>query len=117
AFVSPQYAGLDALPQGARVGTSSLRRQAQLRAQRPDLDVVSLRGNVQTRLGKLDAGDFDAILLAAAGLKRLALDERIRCELPPEVSLPAVGQGAVGIECRANDAAVEALLAPLNDVD
>ncbi len=117
AFVSPQYTGLAALPQGARVGTSSLRRQAQLRAQRPDLAVISLRGNVQTRLGKLDAGEFDAILLAAAGLKRLALDARIRCELPPEVSLPAVGQGAVGIECRADDDAVAALLAPLNDVD
>ncbi len=117
AFVSPQYTGLAALPQGARVGTSSLRRQAQLRAQRPDLAVTSLRGNVQTRLGKLDAGEFDAILLAAAGLKRLALDARIRCELPPEVSLPAVGQGAVGIECRADDDAVAALLAPLNDVD
>ncbi|AJD46857.1 porphobilinogen deaminase [Isoalcanivorax pacificus W11-5] len=117
AFVSPQYTGLAALPQGARVGTSSLRRQAQLRAQRPDLSVTSLRGNVQTRLGKLDAGEFDAILLAAAGLKRLALDARIRCELPPEVSLPAVGQGAVGIECRADDDAVAALLAPLNDVD
>jgi hydroxymethylbilane synthase len=117
AFVSPHYDGLAALPQGARVGTSSLRRQAQLRAQRPDLTVISLRGNVQTRLGKLDAGEFDAILLAAAGLKRLALDARIRCELPPEVSLPAVGQGAVGIECRANDDAVAALLAPLNDVD
>src|SRR5690606_13433241 len=117
AFVSPHYADLDALPHGARVGTSSLRRQAQLRARRPDLTVISLRGNVQTRLGKLDAGDFDAILLAAAGLKRLGLDGRIRCELPPEVSLPAVGQGAVGIECRAGDEAVAALLAPLNDID
>ncbi len=117
AFVSSQYGHLDALPQGARVGTSSLRRSAQLKALRPDLDVISLRGNVQTRLGKLDDGQFDAILLAAAGLKRLGLQQRIRYELPPEVCLPAVGQGAVGIECRADDAETAALLAPLNDTD
>ncbi|MCB1837487.1 MAG: hydroxymethylbilane synthase [Alcanivoracaceae bacterium] len=117
AFVSNHYDSLDALPQGARVGTSSLRRSAQLKALRPDLEVLSLRGNVQTRLSKLDDGQFDAILLAAAGLKRLGLHERIRYELPPEVSLPAVGQGAVGIECRANDAETKALLAPLNDAD
>ncbi|MCH8544028.1 MAG: hydroxymethylbilane synthase [Alcanivorax sp.] len=117
AFVSPDHADVDALPQGARVGTSSLRRQAQLQARRPDLHISSLRGNVQTRLGKLDAGDFDAILLAAAGLKRLGMSERIRLALPPEVMLPAVGQGAVGIECREGDTAVAALLAPLNDTD
>lgn len=117
AFVSNHFENLDALPQGARVGTSSLRRSAQLKALRPDFDIISLRGNVQTRLGKLDDGQFDGILLAAAGLKRLGLHERIRYELPPEVCLPAVGQGAVGIECRAGDEKTRALLAPLNDVD
>ena len=115
AFVSNVYERFDDLPFGAHVGTSSLRRSAQLKAARPDLRISSLRGNVQTRLGKLDAGEFDAILLAAAGLKRLGLGERIRHELMPEVSLPAVGQGAVGIECREDDPRVHALLAPLND--
>ncbi|MFN3713727.1 MAG: hydroxymethylbilane synthase [Alcanivoracaceae bacterium] len=117
AFVSNRFARFDDLPQGAHVGTSSLRRSAQLRASRPDLRISSLRGNVQTRLGKLDAGEFDAILLAAAGLKRLGLGARIGHELAAEVSLPAVGQGAVGIECRAGDPRVHALLAPLNDPD
>ncbi|MEY1660926.1 hydroxymethylbilane synthase [Isoalcanivorax beigongshangi] len=117
AFVSNDYARLEDLPQGARVGTSSLRRSAQLQAWRPDLQVLSLRGNVQTRLGKLDAGEFDGILLAAAGLKRLELTDRIRHELSAEQSLPAVGQGAVGIECRSEDPRVHALLVPLNDVD
>ena len=115
AFVCNTYERFDDLPFGAHVGTSSLRRSAQLKAARPDLRISSLRGNVQTRLGKLDAGEFDAILLAAAGLKRLGLGERIRHELMPEVSLPAVGQGAVGIECREDDPRVHALLAPLND--
>lgn len=115
AFVSNHHDALSALPEGARVGTSSLRRQAQVLANRPDLKVSSLRGNVQTRLGKLDSGDFDAIILAAAGLKRLEMHDRIRYEMPPEESLPAVGQGAVGIECRAGDELVQALLAPLND--
>ena len=115
AFVCNTYERFDDLPFGAHVGTSSLRRSAQLKAARPDLLISSLRGNVQTRLGKLDAGEFDAILLAAAGLKRLGLGERIRHELMPEVSLPAVGQGAVGIECREDDPRVHALLAPLND--
>lgn len=115
AFVCNTYERFDDLPFGAHVGTSSLRRSAQLKAARPDLRISSLRGNVQTRLGKLDAGEFDAILLAAAGLKRLGLGERIRHELTPEVSLPAVGQGAVGIECREDDPRVHALLAPLND--
>ena len=117
AFVSPAFESLTALPHGARVGTSSLRRQAQLSALRPDLEIISLRGNVQTRLGKLDAGEYDAILLAAAGLKRLGLGERIRYELPPEECLPAVGQGAVGIECLENAEQVKAWLAPLNDAD
>jgi len=115
AFVSNRVDAFASLPEGARVGTSSLRRSAQLRALRPDLEVLSLRGNVQTRLGKLDAGDFDAILLAAAGLKRLGMMQRIAQCLPPELSLPAVGQGAVGIECRSDDARVRELLAPLND--
>lgn len=100
AFVSNHYAHIDALPQGARVGTASLRRQCQLLSLRPDLQIGSLRGNVGTRLGKLDSGEFDAIVLAAAGLLRLKLDERIAQFIPAEVSLPAGGQGAVGIECR-----------------
>lgn len=117
AFVSPKYARLENLPEGSIVGTSSLRRQCQLREIRPDLIVRDLRGNVGTRLAKLDNGDYDAIILAAAGLKRLELEERIRYALPPEQSLPAVGQGAVGIECRLNDVQTQALLAPLNDID
>ncbi len=117
AFVSPKYARLENLPEGSIVGTSSLRRQCQLREIRPDLIVRDLRGNVGTRLAKLDNGDYDAIILAAAGLKRLELEERIRYALPPEQSLPAVGQGAVGIECRLNDTRTQALLAPLNDID
>ncbi|WP_101674702.1 hydroxymethylbilane synthase [Alloalcanivorax mobilis] len=115
AFVSNHHDALMSLPQGARLGTSSLRRQAQALALRPDLQVASLRGNVQTRLGKLDDGQFDAIILAAAGLKRLRMQARIRYEMPPEELLPAVGQGAVGIECRADDERVSALLAPLSD--
>ncbi len=117
AFVSGKYGHLDELPHGARLGTSSLRRQALAKARRPDLEVLSLRGNVQTRLGKLDAGEFDAILLAAAGLKRLGLHERIRCELEADVMLPSVGQGAVGIECREDDPELHALLATLEDTD
>ncbi|KAA8996438.1 hydroxymethylbilane synthase [Affinibrenneria salicis] len=114
AFVSNRYAGLDALPAGACVGTSSLRRQCQLRRRRPDLIVRDLRGNVGTRLARLDGGEYDAIILAVAGLKRLGLGERIRRPLSVEESLPAVGQGAVGIECRLQDARTRALLAPLN---
>jgi hydroxymethylbilane synthase len=114
AFVSNRFASLDALPQGAVVGSSSLRRQCQLRAYRPDLVIRDLRGNVGTRLGKLDQGDYDAIILAGAGLIRLGLVERIRALLPPELSLPAGGQGAVGIECRLDDADTRALLAPLH---
>ncbi|PYG03550.1 hydroxymethylbilane synthase [Thioalkalivibrio sp. ALE21] len=117
AFVSNHYGHVDELPQGARVGSSSLRRQCQLRARRPDLEVHDLRGNVNTRLGKLDAGEYDAILLAAAGLKRLGFDARIRNCLEPEVSLPAVGQGAIAIECRDGDNEVEARIASLNDPD
>ena len=117
AFVSNHYGHVDELPQGARVGSSSLRRQCQLRARRPDLEVHDLRGNVNTRLGKLDAGEYDAILLAAAGLKRLGFDARIRNCLEPEVSLPAVGQGAIAIECRDGDDEVAGQIASLNDPD
>lgn len=114
AFVSSRYASLEEMPAGARVGTSSLRRQSQLRHRHGHLQVVDLRGNVNTRLAKLDAGEFDAIILAAAGLKRLGFAERIRRVLSPEESLPAVGQGAVGIECRVHDPAINAAIAPLN---
>ncbi len=117
AFVSSQYASIDELPEGACVGTSSLRRSSQLLAKRPDLKILSLRGNVQTRLAKLDNGDFDAIILASAGLIRLELEERIRSRIPSETLLPAVGQGAVGIECREGDEETKALLACLNDND
>mgnify|MGYP002700300044 FL=1 len=113
AFVSNNFKSLDELPQGAIVGTSSLRRQCQLQANRPDLVIRSLRGNVQTRLGKLDAGEFDAIILASAGLLRLEMESRIAQYLTPEVSLPAGGQGAVGIELRSDDAETLALLKPL----
>jgi hydroxymethylbilane synthase len=115
AFVSSKYASLDDLPPGAVVGTSSLRREAQLHARFPYLAVSSLRGNLDTRLRKLDEGQYDAIILAAAGLTRLGLKERIRSVLPAEVSLPAAGQGALGIEARADRADVAAWLAPLND--
>ncbi|WP_407331850.1 hydroxymethylbilane synthase [Enterovibrio sp. 27052020O] len=117
AFVSNTYASISDLPQGAIVGTSSLRRQCQLREMRPDLVVNDLRGNVGTRLGKLDNGEYDAIILAAAGLKRLGLHDRIRNEIEPEEILPAVGQGAVGIECRLDDERVRALLEPLADAN
>ncbi|TMP73189.1 hydroxymethylbilane synthase [Pseudoalteromonas sp. S1608] len=113
AFVSNNFANIDALPQGAIVGTSSLRRQCQIRAMRPDLEIRDLRGNVNTRLAKLDSGQYDAIILAAAGLIRLEMGERIRDFIEPEVSLPANGQGAVGIECRIDDTVTKALLAPL----
>jgi hydroxymethylbilane synthase len=117
AFVSNHFDSIDALPKGSVVGTSSLRRQCQLAADRPDLVIRSLRGNVGTRLGKLDNGDYDAIILAVAGLKRLGLEDRVRQALSPEQSLPAVGQGAVGIECRLDDERTHALLAPLNHTD
>jgi len=113
AFVSNTINSLAELPQGAVVGTSSLRRQCQIKALRPDLDIKDLRGNVNTRLKKLDDGQYDAIILAAAGLIRLDMPERIREFIEPEVMLPANGQGAVGIECRNDDDNIKALLAPL----
>lgn len=117
AFVSNTFASLDALPAGSVVGTSSLRRQAQLLARRPDLKIQFLRGNVNTRLAKLDAGEYDAIILAAAGLIRLGFAARIRASISVDDSLPAGGQGAVGIECRTADAEIHALLAPLHHAD
>lgn len=117
AFVSNQYECFEALPQGAKLGTSSLRRKSQILKQRPDLEVIDLRGNVGTRLGKLDAGLYDAIILASAGLKRLGLHERIRHTLSAELSLPAVGQGALGLECRGDDQSVLDLILPLMHVD
>jgi hydroxymethylbilane synthase len=116
AFVSPRFAGLDALPHGAVVGTSSLRRVVQLAARRPDLAIEPLRGNLDTRLRKLDEGGYDAIVLAAAGLMRLGLAERIAERFEPEQMLPAAGQGALGIEVRTDDAALRAALATLTDV-
>ena len=115
AVVSPRYRTLANLPQGAKVGTSSLRRRAQLLAKRPDLEIVSLRGNVNTRLKKLEEENFDAIILAVAGLKRLGFHDRITEVLPREICLPAVGQGALAIEVRADDAATLAIVAFLND--
>jgi hydroxymethylbilane synthase len=117
AFVSNVYDHFEHLPEGARLGTSSLRRQCQLAALRPDLNLIDLRGNVNTRLEKLDNDEFDAIILAAAGLKRLELEDRITEALTPDVCLPAIGQGAIGIECRVDDEWVNGLLAPLNDRD
>jgi hydroxymethylbilane synthase len=115
AFVSTRFATFDSLPQGARVGTSSLRRQCQLKAARPDLEMHMLRGNVETRLRKLDEGQYDAIILASAGLIRLGLERRITQSIPFERSLPAVGQAVVGIECRSDDERSIALVAGLND--
>ena len=117
AFVSNTYASLDDLPQGSIVGTSSLRRQAQLLTRRPDLQIRFLRGNVNTRLAKLDAGEYDAIILAAAGLIRLGFEQRITSPISIEDSLPAGGQGAVGIECRSADSEIHALLTPLHHAD
>jgi len=113
AFVSPRYASLSALPQGAVVGTSSLRRQVLLQALRPDLKIEPLRGNLDTRLRKLDEGQYDAIVLAAAGLKRLGLGERIRAVFAPDEMLPAAGQGALGIEVRSDRQDLIDALAPL----
>ncbi|EIJ68176.1 hydroxymethylbilane synthase [Pasteurella bettyae] len=115
ALVSNKYHHLDELPKGSIVGTSSLRRQCQLKKLRPDLEIRSLRGNVGTRLNKLDNGEYDAIILASAGLIRLGLSERIASFIEIEQSLPAAGQGAVGIESRADDSRVKKLLAPLAD--
>jgi hydroxymethylbilane synthase len=114
AFVSNRFDSLADLPEGARVGTSSLRRQCQILERRPDLRVEALRGNVNTRLARLDAGDYDAIILAAAGLKRLGFASRIRRHIETDESLPAIGQGAIGIECRTDDARTGALIAPLH---
>jgi hydroxymethylbilane synthase len=115
AFCSRHYSSFQTLPQGARVGTSSLRRQAQLKAVRPDLDIHPLRGNVDTRLRKLEQGEYDAIILASAGLKRLGKTELIKQIIPAEIMCPAAGQGALGIEIRDGDAAARELLAFLND--
>ena len=117
AFVAPDGITFDALAEGARVGSSSLRRQAQLRMLRPDLVIEPLRGNVNTRLAKLDAGEFDAIILAAAGLERLGMPERIRAVFRPEEMLPAAAQGVVGIECRADAGELLRVLEPLNHAD
>jgi hydroxymethylbilane synthase len=114
AFVSNHHERLEDLPEGACVGTSSLRRQCQLAVRRPDLRIEPLRGNVNTRLRKLDEGEYDAIILAAAGLKRLGFAERIRGHIAVEDSLPAIGQGAIGIECRSEDERVQALIEPLH---
>jgi hydroxymethylbilane synthase len=117
AFVSNHYRSVNELPQGAIVGTSSLRRQCQLQQQRPDLQIRSLRGNVQTRLGKLDGGEFDAIILASAGLLRMAMADRLTAFMAAEQSLPAGGQGALGIEWRSDDDTIKALIAPLGHAD
>lgn len=117
ALVSSQYASLEELPQGAIVGSCSLRRRSQLLELRPDLKLLDLRGNVNTRLKKLDEGRFDAIVLASAGLMRLGMHERIKMRFPVETMLPACGQGAIGIECRSDDDRINRILAKLNDAD
>ena len=117
ALVSAEAYTLESLPEGARIGSSSLRRQAQMLARRPDLSIEPLRGNVNTRLAKLDAGDFDAIVLARAGLERLGFHERITSTFTPDEVLPAAAQGVVGIECRDDDDALAAVLAKLQDTD
>lgn len=114
AFLSVHHASFQALPAAARIGSSSLRRQCQLLYRRRDLTVLPLRGNVDTRLRKLAAGEFDAIILAVAGLKRLGMADRITAILDPETSLPAITQGVIGIECRTDDIAIRELVAPLN---
>jgi hydroxymethylbilane synthase len=114
-LVSPKHGRLDQLPKGARVGTSSLRRAVSLRAARPDLEIIPLRGNVDTRLRKVDEGEADAIVLARAGLVRLSLEHRATDVLSPEISLPAVGQGALGIECRLDDEVTKGVLVALHD--
>lgn len=114
AFVSNRYASLTDLPANAKIGTSSLRRQCQIKEKFPEAEILSLRGNVNTRLAKLDAGDYDAIILASAGLKRLGMADRITLSLATSVSLPAIGQGAIGIECRIDDAKINQLLQALH---
>ncbi len=115
AFVSNRYATLQDLPANARIGTSSLRRQCQIKELYPDAEILSLRGNVNTRLAKLDAGEYDAIILASAGLKRLGMAERISQCLGTSVSLPAIGQGAIGIECRIDDPEINRMVNALHD--
>ena len=115
AFVSNHFRSIDDLPARARIGTSSLRRQCQIRERFPECEILNLRGNVNSRLAKLDAGEYDAIILAAAGLKRLEFGHRITSLLEPEQSLPAIGQGAIGIECRSDDAAINDLIEVLHD--
>ena len=115
ALISNKFSSIDGLPRGARVGTSSLRRQCQLNARRPDLEILDLRGNVNTRLKKLDDGEYDAILLAAAGVKRMGWEERITELLEPEQFIPAIGQGAIGIEIRLDDERIRGLVGELND--
>ncbi len=115
AFVSSKYASLDDMPAGAKVGTASLRRELMIRANYPHLEVLPIRGNVGTRLSKLDRGDFDALVMACAGLKRLEMPERIKSVIPVEISLPSPGQGAIGIETRADDQDTKDLVACLND--
>ena len=115
AFVSNNYESLDDLPANAKIGTCSLRRQCQIKEKLPDAEILTLRGNVNTRLAKLDAGEYDAIILASAGLKRLGMDDRITACLDPDVSLPAVGQGAIGIECRIEDSEINTFLKALHD--
>ena len=117
AFVSNKYKNLQDLPENARIGSSSLRRQLQIKEMMPSAEMLNLRGNVNSRLQKLDDGEFDAIILASAGLIRLEFEERIADRIAPEQSLPSVGQGAVGIECRVGDTEIEALIAPLNHHD
>ena len=117
AFVSSHFGTLAELPENAVIGTSSLRRQCQIRAHFPMLQVKELRGNVNTRLSKLDAGEYDAIILASAGLMRLGMADRITQRLPTSISLPAGGQGAVGIECRSNDTRMQELIAPLHHLE
>ena len=117
AFVSNHYTSLEALPENARIGSSSLRRQLQIKEVMPGAKMLNLRGNVNSRLQKLDNGDYDAIILASAGLIRLEFEERIKTRLSPEQSLPSVGQGAVGIECREGDGLIESLILPLNHID
>jgi len=117
AFVSNNYNSLEELPEDARIGSSSLRRQLQIKEVMPKAQMLNLRGNVNSRLQKLDNGDYDAIILATAGLLRLEFDDRIKRRISPEQSLPSVGQGAVGIECRVGDGRIESLIAPLNHAD
>jgi hydroxymethylbilane synthase len=117
AFVSTRYSMLNELPANARIGTSSLRRECQIKEKFPDAEVVPLRGNVNTRLAKLDAGDYDSIILASAGLKRLGMAKRITQSLDTSVSLPAIGQGAIGIECRVDDLEINKILSTLHDTE